>query len=80
MGDVRKDRFFSRFCCDRTRGDGFRLKEERFRLDIKKKFFTLQAVRHWSRLHREVLDAPSLEIFKARLYGTLSHDRGDQRC
>jgi len=37
-------------------------------------------VRHWSRLHREVLDALSLEIFKARLYGTLSHDRGDQRC
>ncbi|KFV09973.1 hypothetical protein N340_12529, partial [Tauraco erythrolophus] len=44
-----------------------KLKEGRFRLDIKKKFFTLRMVRYWNRLPREVVDAPSLEVFKARL-------------
>ncbi|KFQ36174.1 hypothetical protein N332_09205, partial [Mesitornis unicolor] len=47
--------------------NGFILKEGRFRLDIRKKFFIMQMVRHWHRLPREVVDAPSLEVFKARL-------------
>ncbi|KFR02589.1 hypothetical protein Y956_09724, partial [Nipponia nippon] len=52
--------------------NGFKLKEGRFRLDIRKKSFTMRVVRHWNRLPREAGDAPSLEAFKARLDGALS--------
>ncbi|KFQ95990.1 hypothetical protein Y956_08704, partial [Nipponia nippon] len=41
--------------------------------DLRKKFFTVRVVRHWLRLPREVVDAPSLELFKARLDGALSN-------
>ncbi|PKU48915.1 hypothetical protein llap_771 [Limosa lapponica baueri] len=64
---------FTRACSGMMRGSGFRLEEGRFRLDIRKKFFTVRVVRHWNRLSREVVDAPSLEVFKARLDGALSN-------
>ncbi|KFR11398.1 hypothetical protein N306_13366, partial [Opisthocomus hoazin] len=52
--------------------NGSKVKVGRFRLDIRKKFFTMRVVKHWHRLSREAVDAPSLEVFKARLDGALS--------
>ena len=48
------------------------IKEGRFRLGIRKKFFTLRVVRPWHRLPREAVAAPSLEVFKVRLDEALS--------
>jgi len=74
-GTFRKDgdEFFSRDCSDRTRGNGFKLKKGRFRLHIRKGFFTMKVVKPWHRLSRELGDAPSLETFKVRLDGALSN-------
>ena len=52
---------------DRTRRNGLKLGQGRLRLDIRRKFFTQRVVTHWDRLAKEVVDAPSLEAFKARL-------------
>jgi len=59
-------------CSDRTRGNGSKLKEGRFRSDIGKKFFPMRVVRPWLRLPREAVAVPSLAVSKARLDGALS--------
>jgi len=64
---------FTRAWSNRTWGNGFKLKDSKFILDIRKKFIIMRVVRHWNRLPREVVDAPSLEVFKARLDGALSN-------
>ena len=73
-GDCKKkgNKLFSRVCCARTRGNGFQPKERRFRQDMRNECSTKKVVRHWNRLPREAVDAPSLETLKVRLDGALS--------
>lgn len=64
---------FTRTWSDKTKQNVFKLNESRFRLDFRKYFITVRIVRHWYMWHREVVDVPLLEVFKARLDVALSN-------
>lgn len=81
LKEVCKDgeRFFAR-ACDKTKGNSLKVKEERLLLHMRKKCFVVKMVRHWKRLPRVVVDAPSLAVFKTSWMGFETTGQGKCPC
>lgn len=73
-GSTRKlERDSSSGTLDGTKSNRHKLKEGKLTLDIRSRFFTVRVVRHWHRFPREAVDAPSLQVLKARVEKVLSN-------
>ena len=76
LGRTSRDRgadLFFLVCSDRIRQNGSKLCQGRFRLDIRKHFFTKRVVKQWNSVLKEVVNAPSLSVFKRHLDNALNN-------